>query len=208
MANSGGADSRAVHDRVNIDHPDAKPPGTPLDGFFRSYTSFPYDPALPPATSFAQLRDLIGWRRGDRISSEAWNTYQDSLKAEVQLWVGEEDDLHAWHTLCRAIGITHPPHNREGCAKTCIIPRFKMDDPDISIARSSNTRKYHQFDPMASGRRLENAKVQTFPNVRLLRGYTVATGKRFRNPFDEDDSNVVLRHLLRGMFQEEPARRA
>lgn len=94
----------------------------------------------------------MGWRRGERVSSEAWDTYQDSLKAEVQLWFGEEDDLHAWHTLCRAIGITHPPHKCDDCAKASTMLRLKMDDPDILIARSSNPRKHRRFNPMGSGR--------------------------------------------------------
>lgn len=59
-------------------------------------------------------------------------------------------------------------------------------------------------DLIAWGRRRGNTKerVQTFRNVAELRAYTKRTGKIFRNTFDQEDSNVVLRHLLRKIFRE------
>lgn len=52
------------------------------------------------------------------------------------------------------------------------------------------------------GRRRENTeeRVQTFRNLAELRVYTKETGKIFRNTFDEESGNVVLRHLLRKIF--------
>ena len=48
-----------------------------------------------------------------------------------------------------------------------------------------------------------NAKrVHTFRTLEDLRVYTKKTGKIFRNPFNEEDSNVILRHLLRRIFRE------
>lgn len=85
---------------------------TPLDIFFRSFPTFYYDPSLPPATSYSNLQDYKGWRRGDSESKDAWNRYQDALQSEPHMWYGAEDDLTAWHALCRAIGVEPRP-------KTC-----------------------------------------------------------------------------------------
>jgi uncharacterized protein YlaI len=48
---------------------------TPLDVFFRSFPTFDYDPSLPPATSYANLRRHEGWRRGSAASDDTWNRY-------------------------------------------------------------------------------------------------------------------------------------
>jgi hypothetical protein len=52
------------------------------------------------------------------------------------------------------------------------------------------------------GRNGGKEKVQTFRNVAELRAYTKETGKIFRNTFDQEGGNVVLRHLLRKIFRE------
>jgi hypothetical protein len=88
---------------------------TPLDVFFRSFPAFDYDPSLPPATSYASLQRQEGWRRGSAASNDAWNRYQDALQNELHLWYGAENDLTAWHALCRAIGIEPLPQTCEQC---------------------------------------------------------------------------------------------
>jgi hypothetical protein len=50
---------------------------TPLDVFFGSFPTFNYDPSLPPATSYAYLREHEGWQRRDATSSDARGRYQD-----------------------------------------------------------------------------------------------------------------------------------
>jgi hypothetical protein len=47
-------------------------PETPLDVFFLSFRTFEYDTSLPPATSYACLREHEVWRRGDAASDNAW----------------------------------------------------------------------------------------------------------------------------------------
>ena len=47
------------------------------------------------------------------------------------------------------------------------------------------------------GRSGSEENVQTFRDVAELRAYTKETGKIFRNTFDQEGGNVVLRHLLR-----------
>ncbi|CZT11984.1 uncharacterized protein RAG0_15983 [Rhynchosporium agropyri] len=88
---------------------------SPLDVFFRSFPAFDYDPSLPPATSYANLQRQEGWGRGSAASNEAWNGYQDSLQGELHLWYGAENDLTAWHALCRPIGIEPLPKTCEQC---------------------------------------------------------------------------------------------
>jgi uncharacterized C2H2 Zn-finger protein len=88
---------------------------TPLDVFFRSFPTFDYSPSLPPATSYALLKKHEGWRRGEAASDDAWNDYQDALESELHMWYGAEDDLTAWHTLCRAIGVRPLPKTCKQC---------------------------------------------------------------------------------------------
>lgn len=96
---------------------------TPLDVFFRSYPTFNHIPSLPPATSFANLRRHEGWHRDSPESDEAWNNYQDALKSELRMWYGAEDDLTAWHALCRAIGVVPLPQTPAQCEKVkyCVV---------------------------------------------------------------------------------------
>jgi uncharacterized Zn-finger protein len=88
---------------------------TPLDIFFGSFRSFDYDPSLPPATSYAYLRRQEGWQRGDTAAKDAWDRYQEALEGELRMWYGEENDLTAWHALCRAIGIDPLPQTCGQC---------------------------------------------------------------------------------------------
>jgi hypothetical protein len=108
----GGGDALQQHLRDSPAH--QRTAVTPLDAFFRSFPTFDYDPLLPPATSYACLRGNQAWQRGDAASNDAWNRYQEALEAELQMWSGAEDDLTAWHVLCRAIGVDPLP---ETCAR-------------------------------------------------------------------------------------------
>jgi hypothetical protein len=109
---------------------------SPLDVFFRSFPTFDYDPSLPPATSYANLREHKGWRRGSAASDDAWNRYQDALQSELHMWYGAENDLTAWHALCRAIGIEPLPKTCEQCEevgdRVTKVDRFMADaDPRL-----------------------------------------------------------------------------
>jgi hypothetical protein len=100
------------HHRKPRTHQDTE---TPLDAFFRSFPTFDYDPTFPPATSYANLRQHKRWRRGDIESDDAWNRYQEALERELHMWYGTENDLTAWHALCRAIGVKPLPKTCEKC---------------------------------------------------------------------------------------------
>lgn len=55
------------------------------------------------------------WRREDAASKEAWTFYQEALESELRMWYGAENDLAAWHALCRAIGVKPLPQTCEQC---------------------------------------------------------------------------------------------
>ncbi|RDW74148.1 hypothetical protein BP5796_07590 [Coleophoma crateriformis] len=155
---------------------------TPLNMFFRSFPTFDYDPSLPPATSYASLREHKGWRRGSAASADAWTRYQEALESELHMWFGAENDLTAWHALCRAIGVKPLPRTCEQCEETVRRTHVNIIDL-IEWGRSDN-----------------EDKVQTFRDVAQLRAYTKETRKIFSNTFDGEGGNVVLRHLLRKIF--------
>ena len=90
---------------------------TPLDIFFNSFGTFLHNQSLPPSEAFLSLRRHMGWRRGEENCEEAWNRYQEAMRQELELWFGAEDDLVAWHTLCRAINIREPPLTCEDCMR-------------------------------------------------------------------------------------------
>ncbi|KAN0086315.1 hypothetical protein V8E54_000003 [Elaphomyces granulatus] len=140
---------------------------TLLDVFFRSFPKFDYDPSLPPATSYANLREHEGWRRGSAASNDAWSGYQDALER-----YGAEDDLTAWHALCRAISVEPLPQTCEQCEEAVRRTHVNIVDLIEWGRRRGNTEE----------------RVQQF------------TGKVFRNTLDQEDGNVVLRHLLRKIF--------
>lgn len=94
---------------------------TPLDAFFRSFPTFDYNPSLPPATSYARLREHKGWRHRNAESNDAWDLYQDALQGELRMWYGSEDDLTAWHALCRAIGVDPLPKTCDNCVEVSRI---------------------------------------------------------------------------------------
>ena len=114
---------------------------TPLDVFFRSFPAFNYNPSLPPATSYANLQRQEGWRRNSAASDGAWNRYQDALQSELHLWYGTENDLTAWHALCRAIGVDPLPKTCKQCEEVgnCAT-RFGRFILTRVIGRTKNTR--------------------------------------------------------------------
>ena len=85
----------------------------PLDEFFRFYPSFYYDPSAPPATSFGLLRNHLRqryrWAHKSPENDDLWRSYQAALTQEFNLWFGVEDDLNAWHSLCRAVRVSPLP---------------------------------------------------------------------------------------------------
>ncbi|CAG8972327.1 hypothetical protein HYALB_00001730 [Hymenoscyphus albidus] len=155
---------------------------TPLDVFFHSFPTFDYNPSLPPATSYANLRRHKGLYRGSDASTDAWNRYQDALQSELHMWYGAENDLTAWHALCRAIGVEPLPTTCDQCEEA--VRRTHVNIVDL----------------IDYGRSGSEEKVETFCDVAGLRAYTKETGKIFRNTFDQEGGNVVLRHLLRKIF--------
>ena len=99
---------------------------TPLDRFFLAFSSFPYDPTLAPAKSYENLRKHMGWRKHGNEAKKVWSLYREALKDEVKVWFGSTDDIQAWHTLCRAVGIMDPPAEIKACAKVSIFYKLSL----------------------------------------------------------------------------------
>ncbi|KAL2704814.1 hypothetical protein AAEP93_000064 [Penicillium crustosum] len=166
------------------------PPSTPLDEFFQSFAGFSYNPKLPPSETYAQLKRFCHWGQYSPEDKEAWEQYQSALEAEVKMWFGAEDDLGAWHSLCRAIGIEPLPATCKQAANA--VRGVFVNIIDLIVwARSGST----------------NNRVKRFSSLEKLRKYTKRTRKIFHNNLDEGDDggNVVLRHLLRFIFRATPS---
>jgi hypothetical protein len=88
---------------------------SPIDEFFESFPSFKYDPSLTPSTSYMDLQKHQKWLPKSPESEENWEAYQRALRRELSRWFGADDDLEAWHSLCRAIGIKPLPPTCEAC---------------------------------------------------------------------------------------------
>lgn len=91
----------------------------PLDKFFRSYPSFHYKASTPPATSFNSLRNHLAklhkWPQRSSERDNLWQQYQDVLTEEFNLLFGVQDDLDAWHSLCRAVRVDPLPETCKEC---------------------------------------------------------------------------------------------
>jgi hypothetical protein len=96
---------------------------TPLDQFFTSFEGFTYDAHLSPEASFKSLRRYKGWKstKDDGPGKDALSRYQKALVEEVKMWFGNEKDLTAWWTLCKAVGRYDPPGNIRECAAVCFF---------------------------------------------------------------------------------------
>jgi hypothetical protein len=161
-------------------------PTTPLDRFFLSFRSFEYDRSLPPATSWKRLQQHRRWKKGNKQGEREWERYQAALEEEVRFLFGKVDDIQAWHTLCKAVGITEPPDTIKECK--AIIRKTHVNIVDlIDWARRGG----------------EGAAVKVFKRVYQLADYTLRQGKIFPKKdihSSEGERNVVLRHCLRQIF--------
>lgn len=117
----------AINQHLRYSSAHFKLPRTPLNIFFQSFNGFVYDPTLAPNESYSSLQRYYGWRRGDWESDQAWQQFQEALSQEFKLWFGEENDLAAWHSLCRAVRIDPLPRTCLDCEKvelTATFPRY------------------------------------------------------------------------------------
>ncbi|QYT06133.1 C2H2-type domain-containing protein [Trichoderma simmonsii] len=167
---------------------------TPLDGFFTSFVGFAYDPHVSPEASWKKLRRFQGWkglppdgRRGEE-ENDAWGRYQGALVREVEMWFGDEKDLTAWRTLCKAVGEVDPPDEIRECKK---------------ILRTTHVNIVDLIDwGRKGGDENEGKKVKVFKSVEELAHYSVRRKKIFRKEQWKEyrGGNVVLKHLLRVFF--------
>ncbi|KAL7907791.1 hypothetical protein GGI35DRAFT_481439 [Trichoderma velutinum] len=169
---------------------------TPLDGFFTSFAGFVYDSHRSPEASWKSLRSFMVWGgspdRRTREENDAWEGYQGALVREVEMWFGDEKDLTAWRTLCKAVGCVDPPYEIRECKK--ILRTTHVNIVDL-IAWGRN-----------GGDEDEGKKVRVFKTVSELRKYTVKHKKIFAKAIlkQYNGGNVVLKHLLRVLFNARP----
>ncbi|UKZ83817.1 hypothetical protein TrVFT333_011630 [Trichoderma virens FT-333] len=165
---------------------------TPLDGFFTSFAGFAYDPHRSPEASWKTLRKFKAWRNGPGLRSpeedDAWAQYQRALVREVEMWFGDETDLTAWRTLCKAVGKVDPPYDIRKCKG--ILRNTHVNIVDL-IAWGRN-----------GGDENDGEKVRVFKSVEELSKYTVKYKKVFTKQelMQYNGGNVVLKHLLRVIF--------
>ncbi|OJD33393.1 zinc finger and btb domain-containing protein 48 [Diplodia corticola] len=209
------------HDNDSNKNKTAPPPTTtPLDAFFHTYPTFPYDRALPASESWRRLCAHMGWKRNASSSSyssyyynDNYELYVSALRRELEVWFGGEDDLRNWHALCRAVGVgggggaavaatagssessesSRLPDTEKGCERALRGTHVNLVDL-VGWAR----REEVEGEGEASG----GDTIQVFGSVGALAKYCKRTGKWF--PLDEvaeagenGDGNVVIRHLLR-----------
>jgi hypothetical protein len=115
---------KAAHKCVRPGSSIKAPKVGPLDRFFRSFPSFPYDAQKSPDASFGKLLSGLGtWHTWDGENPITWELYRKEVKEgyqmalthEFNLWFGTEDDIESWHALCRAVRIRPLPLTCEDC---------------------------------------------------------------------------------------------
>ncbi|KAL7955969.1 hypothetical protein V8C34DRAFT_326725 [Trichoderma compactum] len=165
---------------------------TPLDGFFTSFVGFVYDARLSPEASWKKLKRFMGWKgspeRRSNEENDAWGGYQGALAREVETWFGDEKDLTAWWTLCKAVGKVDPPDEIRECKK---------------ILRTTHVNIVDLIDwGRKGGNENEGEKVRVFKTVGGLKKYTVKHEKVFAKRLLKQyhGGNVVMKHLLRVLF--------
>ena len=95
---------------------------SPLDQFFHSFPAFPYDPSHPPQEEYRRLQRCYRWVRNDPDGEDAWMRYRSALVREFNRWYGEEDNLSAWQSLCRAVAVFPVPQNLPDCRFVSVRP--------------------------------------------------------------------------------------
>lgn len=89
-----------------------------IDVFFAAYPRFDYDSSRPIWTEFDRLCDDFGWCNDD---DELWEARRDFKSAMVQqfnsLYGTDEEDLNAWHGLCRILNIEPIPERLNQCRR-------------------------------------------------------------------------------------------
>ena len=187
----------------------------PLDQFFESFSKFPYNACIPPATSYKNLRaNLWKWHDWDGHRPSTWREYRQEVQAryevaltdEFNLWFGTEDDLKSWHSLCRALGIIPLPLTCEECrsVSSCNQAVHVYIHKEHHVSRLIRCWDILQVikgvhvnivDLIQWARRGERGAVQTFNTIKELSSYSYGQNKIYKK--DQLRPGVVLRYLLR-----------
>ena len=156
---------------------DSEPPiiDGPLDSFFQLYHSFRYDASTPSAVSFNSLQNHLqkrhGWGRDHPECKKLWNCYQAALTQEFNLWFGTEDNLDAWHSLCRGVRIEPFPTTCELCRSVGPQSLLLRLHERLSTKQAVRGRHVNIIDLIEWGRS-GGKHVQVFRTVKELSDYS------------------------------------
>jgi hypothetical protein len=130
---------KAAHHCVRPGPSTQAPTIGPLDRFFHSFPSYPYDACKSPDVSFSRLLSgLSKWHTWDHKNPNTWELYRKQVKEEYQtalthefnLYFGTEDDIVSWHALCRAVRVQPPPLTCEDCQSVSSQTLIIVEDRD------------------------------------------------------------------------------
>ncbi|CAF9929791.1 MAG: hypothetical protein HETSPECPRED_007451 [Heterodermia speciosa] len=160
----------------NARHKTQAPVG-PIERFFKSFSNFPYDPSKPSAQEYQRLNRSNGWKRGDSKGEEACLGFQLALVKDFNWWFGTDpNDLLAWQTLCKTIGIRERLETCDDCVQYLHNRHFNIID-------------------VVDARRRGDGIAQVFPTKGLLQEYTKRTASHF--PYDSPKAGYLLSRLVR-----------
>lgn len=80
---------------------------TPLDIFFAYYTSFKYDPTLPPSVSYAKLVDFYDWDRNDPEAEQHAGSIKIHWKMKSDSGLGRRAILLPGILFVGLLGLNH-----------------------------------------------------------------------------------------------------
>ncbi|TEB23876.1 hypothetical protein FA13DRAFT_1739675 [Coprinellus micaceus] len=158
--------------------PDPQPssPAPNVRAYFARYPGFTYDPSKGATSEFRRLRRLLS-RQGKDAGTEApLREFTDALGNQFGEKYGTKwDDLPAWQSLCRRIGINPVPE-------------------ELEMARKAVHRTYVNIIDLIDD--VLDGEVPTFPTKKDLRVYTTKQKKLFTGGWH--NSNTILTSLLTG----------
>ncbi|KAF8244306.1 hypothetical protein K440DRAFT_663562 [Wilcoxina mikolae CBS 423.85] len=153
---------------------------TPIDSFFASYPSFPYDPLRPAAAEFQRLRKHQKWAGNSKEANDARQRFHVAFEAEFNSTFGEVTD---WRRLCDVLGVVPVPDSLTK-AKKALAP--------------INVNIFDLLQHERAVQRGEKVQLMKFPDVRALAKYSKKHKKIY--PKARAKQQGAVRFMLRGLF--------
>ncbi|KAH6915645.1 hypothetical protein BKA70DRAFT_1092259 [Coprinopsis sp. MPI-PUGE-AT-0042] len=162
-------------------HSSQKMPSSFIRAFFSQYPGFSYSSRETANKNFYRLCDERGWKRTkppappNPFREAAHALFKDALVHEFNRKYGkDENDLEAWQTLCKRVGMKPIPEKLDECREA--IRATHVNLVDLTEAEPGQT-------------------VQIFDTEEELAVYTITEGSYF--PKESAYAGGLLRKLLR-----------